>query len=63
MNAAFNSMAAAARCGFLPKKPARRLCTHNEYFHELELLQNALTGQLTEWRKPNEDLRRLCCIT
>ena len=44
-------------------KLLRRLCTHNEYFPELELLQNALTQQLTEWWKPNEDLRRLCCIT
>jgi len=44
-------------------KLLRRLCTHNEYFPELELLQNALTRQLTEWWKPNNDLRRLCCIT
>jgi transposase len=44
-------------------KLMRRACTHNEYFPELELLQNALTRQLTEWWKPNEDLRRLCCIT
>ena len=44
-------------------KLLRRLCTHNEYFPELELLQNALTQQLTEWWRPNEVLRRLCCIT
>ena len=44
-------------------KLLRRLCTHNEYFPELELLQNALTRQLTVWWKPNDDLRRLCCIT
>jgi transposase len=44
-------------------KLLRRLCTHNEYFPELKLLQNALTRQLTEWWKPNDDLRRLCCIT
>jgi transposase len=43
-------------------KLLRRLCAHNEYFPEPELLQNALTQQLTEWRKPNEGLRRLCCI-
>jgi transposase len=43
-------------------KLMRRVCTHNEYFPELELLQNALTRQLKEWWKPNEDLRRLCCI-
>ena len=44
-------------------KLLRRLCTHNEYFPELERLQNALTRQLTDWWKPNDDLRRLCCIT
>jgi transposase len=44
-------------------KLLRRLCTHNEYFPELELLQNAITGKLWEWWKPNDDLRRLCCIT
>jgi transposase len=44
-------------------KLLRRLCTHNEYFPELKLLQNALTRQLTVWWKPNDDLRRLCCIT
>jgi len=44
-------------------KLMRRVCTHNEYFPELELLQNAITRQLTEWWEPNEDLRRLCCIT
>jgi transposase len=43
-------------------KLLRRLCTHNEYFPELELLQNALTRQLKQWWKPNDDLRRLCCI-
>jgi transposase len=44
-------------------KLLRKTCTHNEYFPELELLQNALTQQLTEWWKPNPVLRRLCCIT
>jgi transposase len=43
-------------------KLLRRLCTHNEYFPELRLLQNALTGQLAQWWKPNSVLRRLCCI-
>ena len=43
-------------------KLLRRLCTHNEYFPELILLQNALTRQLNQWWNPNEDLRRLCCI-
>jgi transposase len=44
-------------------KLLRQLCTHNEYFPELVLLQNALTTQLTAWWNPNEILRRLCCIT
>jgi transposase len=44
-------------------KLLRRLCTHNEYFPELELLENALTRQLRQWWKPNAVLRRLCCIT
>jgi transposase len=43
-------------------KLLRRLCTHNEFFPELELLENALTQQLTAWWKPNAVLRRLCCI-
>jgi len=44
-------------------KLLRKLCTHNEFFPELELLQNALTQQLIKWWKPNSVLRRLCCIT
>jgi transposase len=44
-------------------KLLRRLCTHNEYFPELELLENALTRQLRQWWRPNAVLRRLCCIT
>ena len=44
-------------------KLLRRLCTHNEYFPELELLENALTQQLRQWWRPNAILRRLCCIT
>jgi transposase len=43
-------------------KLLRRLCTHNEYFPELELLENALTQQLLQWWRPNAVLRRLCCI-
>ena len=44
-------------------KLLRKLCTHNEFFPEMELLQNALTQQLIKWWKPNSVLRRLCCIT
>jgi len=44
-------------------KLLRRLCTHNEYFPELEMLENALTRKLRQWWRPNTVLRRLCCIT
>ena len=44
-------------------KLLRKLCTHNEFFPELKLLENALTQQLTGWWKPNSILKRLCCIT
>ena len=43
-------------------KLLRKLCTHNEYFPELELLANALTQQLIQWWMPNEALRKLCCM-
>lgn len=43
-------------------KLARRLCTHNEYFPNLTALQEAVSGQLSMWEKPNEVLRKLCCI-
>ena len=44
-------------------KLLRRLCTHNQYFPELQILEDTLTQQLREWWRPNEILRRLCCIT
>jgi len=43
-------------------KLTRRLCTHNEYFPNLTALQEAVSGQLTIWGKPNAVLRKLCCI-
>ncbi len=43
-------------------KLVRRLCTHNQYFPELEMLPQAVGQQLAAWWKPNETLRRLCCI-
>lgn len=43
-------------------KLLRRLCTHNQYFETLDLLLEAVTGQLIQWYKPNETLTRLCCI-
>lgn len=44
-------------------KLTRRICTHNVYFEKLEQVTNSVTKQHTVWQKPNETLRRLCCIT
>ena len=43
-------------------KLTRRLCTHNEYFPNLAALQEAVSERLSMWEKPNEVLRKLCCI-
>jgi transposase len=43
-------------------KLIRRLCTHNEYFPNLTALQEAVSCRLSMWEKPNEVLRKLCCI-
>lgn len=43
-------------------KLTRRLCTHNQYFETLQALMNTVRHQFDLWRKPNEVLRRLCCI-
>jgi len=43
-------------------KLTRRLCTHNEYFPNLTALQEAVSERLSMWEKPNEVLRKLCCI-
>jgi transposase len=44
-------------------KLTRRLCTHNRYFPDLDDLRTLVADQLRVWWKPNETLRRLCCIT
>jgi hypothetical protein len=44
-------------------KLARRLCTHNQYFPQLEELVQAVASQLDHWQTPNPVLRRLCGIT
>ena len=44
-------------------KLTRRLCTHNRYFPQLDELREVVGAQLRAWCKPNEFLRRLCCIT
>lgn len=43
-------------------KLIRRLRTHNQYFPELEMVRDEVGSQLKAWWKPNDTLRRLCCI-
>ena len=43
-------------------KLTRRLCTHNQYFEELEALINTVTDQFEKWKKPNNILHQLCAI-
>jgi len=43
-------------------KLARRLATHNRYFPTLEGVLDAVNACFNRWRRPNEVLRRLCCI-
>ena len=44
-------------------KLTRKICTHNIYFKKLEQVTVSVTKQHDVWKKPNESLRRLCCIT
>jgi transposase len=44
-------------------KITRRLCTHNQYFAELEDLVDVVFNQFKHWNRPNNVLRRLCAIT
>jgi len=43
-------------------KLLRRLRVHNQYFETLDCLLNEVIEQLTDWARPNDTLRRLCCI-
>lgn len=43
-------------------KLTRRNKTHNQYFPSLEGLVNNVKEQLLIWKKPNDVLRKLCCI-
>jgi transposase len=43
-------------------KLTRRVCTHNEYFPELQNLVNAVSNQMSLWQKPNKTLFKLCGI-
>lgn len=63
------------RLGFLPPyspelnhiervwKLLRRLCTHNQYFEQIEDLRQAVFSKIIEWASPNENLAQLCAIT
>ena len=44
-------------------KLARRLATHNRYFATLPEVLLAVNACFDRWRRPNQVLRRLCCIT
>ena len=44
-------------------KLTRRLATHNRYFATLPEVLLAVNACFDRWRRPNQVLRRLCCIT
>lgn len=44
-------------------KLTRRLATHNRHFPTLPAVLEAVTECFKRWDRPNETLRRLCCIT
>jgi len=44
-------------------KLTRRLATHNRYFATLADVLKAANACFDRWRRPNNVLRRLCCIT
>jgi transposase len=43
-------------------KLTRHLCTHNQYFQELQDLAGSVAEQLARWARPNDCLRRLCAV-
>jgi len=43
-------------------KLSRKLCTHNQYFPDLQDLANAVANQLRLWESPNKTLIKLCGI-
>ena len=44
-------------------KLLRNLRIHNQYFETLDHLLREVSEQLTIWSRPNDTLRRLCCVT
>jgi hypothetical protein len=43
-------------------KLTRRLCTHNQYFPQLQDLVTAVSNQMKLWQRPNNILVKLCGI-
>ncbi|MGE8451066.1 MAG: transposase, partial [Pseudomonadales bacterium] len=43
-------------------KLTRRLGLHNRYFATLVEVLSAVDACFQQWKRPNEVLRRLCCI-
>jgi transposase len=43
-------------------KMTRRVCTHNRYFARMDELLEVVKKQMKIWSRPNETLRKLCCI-
>jgi len=43
-------------------KLSRKLCTHNQYFPDLQDLADAVANQLRLWEIPNKTLIKLCGI-
>jgi transposase len=43
-------------------KLTRRLCLHNRYFPTLDEVVEAVESRFAAWEKPNESLRKLCCL-
>lgn len=43
-------------------KLARRLCTHNRYFPNLNEIIGSVEGQFNQWRNGSEALCRLCAM-
>ena len=43
-------------------KLTRRLCTHNQYFEQLEELRQSVFTKFREWFRPNSVLVKLCAI-
>jgi len=44
-------------------KLVRRMCLHNCYFPDLELVSESVEKLFVGWGKSSDDLRRLCAIT